>query len=171
MVQNLKRQPYPDSHPDLPLDPDALQPGVSTWPPHLAPGLQAAVFTGGCLGTMARYAVSNVIPPHADGWPYATYAVNLAGAFILGLLLQLLFHSGEDRGRRRFIRLGIGTGFIGAFTTYSSLAVETDLLVTDHHAGTALAYAASSIIGGILVCAMGIQLATRRHLSRIRNTP
>lgn len=163
MWLKYNKNSYKDSHPGLPLDPDVVQPGAFKWPPHLTPSLQLTVFVGGCLGALAHYGVTIIIPDETNGWPYATLIVNLFGAFALGFLLQTLFHQGSDDGRRKLLRLGIGTGFVGAFTTYSSLAVETDLLIGGNHVATAVTYALVTVIAGIVLSAFGIYVASKRH--------
>lgn len=166
MIPNIKSYISRDSHPDLPLDPDAVQPGTFKWPPHLAPSLQAVVIIGGCFGTLARYVIALLVPSSHDSWPFATLAANLLGALILGVLLQTLFHLGHDEGKLKVIRLGIGTGFIGSFTSFSSLAVEVNLLHMNHHVELAISYAIVTIVGGLLTSALGIRLATHRHLAK-----
>lgn len=157
-----------DSHKNLPIDPDAAQPGVVGRPIHTHPGWMVVVFVGGCLGTLARYTTSMALPTIGDGWPVATLTVNLIGAFILGLLLQALINHGPDQGRRRLIRLGIGTGFLGGFTTYSTFAVESDLMISHSHIGTAITYILASLVGGVLLSTLGIQVATKHHRRRTR---
>lgn len=147
----------------LPLDPDALQPGTFIPLPHLTPALQAVVFAGGCLGTLARYSLVLALPV-SGGWPFATFIANLLGAFVLGALLEGLMRYGNDEGMARLVRLGLGTGFIGAFTTYSSFAVETILFIQGHHPSLAIAYAAASIVGGTVMSTLGIHVAGRRHV-------
>jgi len=160
MPIDSKRPVLYDSHPKLPLDPDVVRPGVYKWPPHLTPTLQLIVFLGGCMGTFARYGIISAVLPQANAWPLATFMVNLLGSFVLGLLLQTLFHLGEDGGILRIVRLTIGTGFIGAFTTYSSLAMEADLLMKNGRISLAILYGLSSVIGGVIACASGIRIAT-----------
>lgn len=163
MPLSYEKKVRQDSHPRLPLDPDAVQPGVYKWPPHLTLSLQLIVFVGGCLGTLARYGVIMVFPNPTDGWPVATFVVNLVGAFVLGLLLQSLFRQDSDQEKYQLLRLGVGTGFIGAFTTYGSFAVETDLLVTNQHIAMSVTYAVATVILGLLLSALGIYIATRRR--------
>ena len=83
------------------------------------PVLVGLVFLGGCLGTLIRSVIAHAWPSRADGVPWGTLAINLVGAFVLATLLELLVHAGPDRGVRRAVRLCIGTGLLGGFTTYS----------------------------------------------------
>lgn len=159
-----------DSHPNLPLDPDAVQPGQYKWPPHFTPTLLFVVFLGGCAGTYARYWVSTEILPAANGWPNATFAVNLLGAFLLGFLLEGLVRLGDDRGVRQLVRLAIGTGFMGAFTTYSSFASDVYNLVRHDYILEALGYGVLTIVGGLALSAFGIWIASSHRKRRERQT-
>ena len=164
----LTPQPY-DRHPRLPLDPDVVQPGVYRWPPHFTLPLLSTVFVGGCLGTLSRYGVGLILTSPDTGWPWSIFSVNMLGTFLLGLLLELLVRTGEDKGKLRAIRLGVGTGFLGAFTTYSSFATGLDLLIKNHDVALASLYGVVSIIGGIIASAFGIYLATFRRDIRNEN--
>lgn len=150
-----------DTRPELPFDPDAPPRGAR--PLHRLPGALVWVAIGGVAGTAARYALALAKPPPAGAWPWATFIVNIAGAFILGALLEALARAGTDSGWRRNVRLLAGTGFCGSLTTYSTFAVEADLLVRDHAAGTALGYLAASLIVGLIATAAGIAAATGHH--------
>lgn len=155
-----------DEHPELPLDPDLPEaPGAGsppqTRPMHLTPAALGLVAAGGMAGTAARYAVTLLVPSR-DGWPLGTLSVNLVGAFVLGLIIEALARRGPDGGTRRRVRLIVGTGFCGAFTTYSALAVDIDLLLRTGRAITAIAYALTTVVAGFLVCSLGIWIAARR---------
>lgn len=119
----------------------------------------ALVVVGGCFGAAAREAVEQALPTPAGGFPVATFAINLAGALVLGLLIEALVRAGDDRGWRRRVRLGVGTGFCGAFTTYSTFAVEATQLGRAGDVGTAVAYVVASVAGGLLMAAAGVWLA------------
>jgi CrcB protein len=158
-----------DSHPELPVDPDAGRSGQGApTVPHLQPWLLGLVAMGGALGTAARYGVSLALPTVTGRWPSGTFVVNMAGALVLGVLLEGLARRGPDTGRRQEARLLVGVGFCGGLTTFSTLAVEADLLVRSHDAGLASAYAAGSIVGGLVATAIGITVAAGHHRLRSR---
>lgn len=131
-------------------------------PVHLHPGFVLVVVCGGVAGALARYGLGTVLPS-PGGWPLPTFVINLAGAFLLGVLLEALVRRGPDAGRLRVVRLLAGTGFIGAFTTYSSLALETNILLGEGRAADALGYVAATVIGGALATFAGIRAAVGQH--------
>jgi len=128
------------------------------------------VAAGGAAGTLARWALTTALPPQ-HGWPLATLTENLLGAFLLGLLLEALVRAGEESPRRRMIRLGLGTGVLGGFTTFSTFALEVEKLLTTGSATQAISYFAISIIGGFLTCLAGVALASQHHRWRTRSLP
>ncbi|MEV0542528.1 fluoride efflux transporter FluC [Nocardia salmonicida] len=97
------------------------------------------------------------LPGH---WPVTTFAINFIGAFVLGGLLEALARLGPDSGWRQRVRVGIGTGVIGSFTTYSTLSVDTDLLLRGHHPWSAITYALGTVIVGMVATAVGIATGT-----------
>jgi CrcB protein len=147
-----------DAHPELPQDPDTDSARRTTV------GAIALVAVGGALGTSVRYAIGDSVHD-ARAWPIGTLAVNVAGAFVLGLLVESLVRRGPDTGWRRNARLAAGTGFCGGLTTYSSLAVETDELARRGLGSTAIAYAAVTVVLGLVAAAAGIAVAARRRRS------
>ncbi|MFN3339410.1 MAG: fluoride efflux transporter CrcB [Dietzia sp.] len=137
---------------------------------HLHPGMIALVALGGAAGTLARWAMTTTMPAH-HGWPIATLTENLVGAFLLGLLLETLVRAGDETSPRRMIRLGLGTGALGGFTTFSTFALEVEKLLTSGEGGQAIGYFAISLIGGFLTCLIGVVLASRHHQWRTRRLP
>ena len=128
----------------LPLDPD-LDP--------LRLPTVLLVFAGGCLGGAARYAVARGWPDSSPyAFPWATLVVNLTGAFALAVLVVAVVRRWHDVSwPRRFF----GTGFLGAWTTFSAIAVSTDRLLAHGHGWTATGYLAASLLGGTLCAALG----------------
>ncbi len=135
-------------------------------PAFLQPGLLALVMVGGAAGTSARWQLSQAFAPEPEQWPWVTFTINVVGSFLLGLLLETLLRGGPDAGWRRGVRVGIGTGLLGGFTTYSAFVVETDLLVASGHLWVGAAYAVVSILVGVLAALGGIALARMLRPSR-----
>ena len=164
IARNIRRRFY-DTHPNLPLDPDSDQ-LKAVRPIHTDPAHILIVGIGAFFGTLARYGMGLWLPSGEKSLPVATLLINVTGAFLLGLLLQGLFRRGKDEGGRRVVRLALGTGFLGAFTTYSSLATGVVLLVRGDMIFTAVTYGIISVILGIAAGAFGIRLATVHHVRR-----
>jgi fluoride exporter len=118
-----------------------------------------AILAGGAAGALVRALAAEALPHGRGAWPWATFAVNLAGALILAWLTTRLT---EVVAPTRYWRLLLGTGFCGALTTFSTFQVETIRLAKDGYPGTALAYAAASLAAGMAVAVAGSVLA-RRH--------
>ncbi|MBD8465682.1 fluoride efflux transporter FluC [Plantibacter sp. CFBP 8798] len=118
------------------------------------------VALGGAIGTAAREAISLAIPP-IGGVPVAILGINVVGAFLLGLLLESLLRRGPDAGRRRDLRLFLGTGVLGGFTTYSALAADSSVLLIEGSALVGVLYAVGSVVLGALASWGGIVLARR----------
>ena len=130
-------------------------------PVHLHWGFVGLVAAGGVLGAMTRYGLGLLIPA-PGAWPLPTLVINLSGALALGALLEGLSRRGPDVGSRRVLRLALGTGFLGAYTTYSTLAVDAvHLLTTD--APSAVGYLVASLLGGAAATTAGIWLGAWHH--------
>ena len=128
-------------------------------PLHTRPLPVLLVFVGGALGTLARYLLSLVVPALGPGFPLPTFLVNLVGAFALGMLLEGLLRGGNDVGWRQRARLFFAPGFLGGFTTYSSLCVETVLLTENGHYVTGGVYAVATLLLGLAAAAAGVWVA------------
>ncbi|MGP7959486.1 fluoride efflux transporter FluC [Sanguibacter sp. A247] len=124
------------------------------------PRLLLVVALGGSVGTALRYGLGRLVP-HGDGVPWATLTENVVGAFCLGLLLEALVRAGREDARRRLLRLGLGTGLLGGFTTFSALALETRTLLADGQAALGLGYALASCLLGVVAAVAGVALAAR----------
>lgn len=137
----------------------AHQPGR---PVHLRWRYLGVVFAGGTLGTALRELLVLAVPA-TGGFPLAIFGVNVAGAFLLGALLEALTRRGADVGRRRVLRLLFGTGVLGGFTTYSALATDTALFLARDEPSLALVYAFATVLLGGLASWLGIIVAAAIH--------
>jgi len=145
-----------------PLDSDIEVDDDPGRPVHLRASSLGLVALGGAVGTGIREALALTWPTPAGGLPVTILAINLVGAFVLGALLEALARRGPDEGRRRALRLLVGTGVLGGFTTYSALATDTAALAGSA-LGTALAYAALSIVVGAVASLAGVAAGGALH--------
>ena len=149
----------------LPLDPDVdvetTTAGIVR-PVHLRPVSLLVVAVGGACGTAARETLTLVIPG-LGRLPLPIFMINVTGAFLLGSLLEALARRGPDHGRRRNLRLLLGTGFLGGYTTYSTLANDTAQLIAGGHAGTGVFYALATFVVGGLATWVGVTAAASYH--------
>ena len=158
--------PTPDTgNTQPPKDPDlevAQANNDDARPAHLRCACLGIVFIGGSLGTVAREALSLAMPP-VNGIPYTIFGINVLGAFLLGVLLQGLSRREPDLGRRRTLRLLLGTGFLGGFTTYSALATDSAALIGNGASGAGVAYALATVLAGAVAtwCGIAAGMATR----------
>jgi CrcB protein len=116
----------------------------------------AAILGGGAVGTLARAGLADALPHRAGQWPWATFIVNLVGAFILGWLLTRL---AERTAPSRHWRFFAGTGFCGALTTFSTFQIETFDFARDGQVGLAVAYPVASIAAGMALAVAGVLIA------------
>jgi len=128
----------------------------------LDPAEIAAVFAGGFVGAIARAGLVEALP-HAPGeWPWATFIVNVAGAFALGYVVTRLQERLPLSAYRRPL---LGTGFCGALTTFSTLQLELLRMLDGGHVALALAYSAISLAAGFLAVAAATNLVRRARLT------
>jgi CrcB protein len=106
-----------------------------------------AIFVGGMAGAALRVELTNAFPTKATNWPWTVFAINVSGAFVLGYMVTRL----QDRlPITTYRRPLVGTGFCGAFTTFSTMQLEL-LKMIDHHVyALAVAYALGSLAAGYL---------------------
>jgi fluoride exporter len=114
--------------------------------------LAIAIF--GALGALARYGLDGVIARRAPGaFPWGTFAINVTGSFLLGLVFTLL----TERLRvDPWLRSALTTGFLGSYTTFSTLSLETYRLAEDGAYALAAANAAGSLAAGLLALYVGV---------------
>ena len=117
----------------------------------------ALVAVGGAAGTLARHGIAEALDPD-QLFPWATFLVNVTGSFALGALLAVLLVCDHSAPANR-LRLLLGTGFLGGYTTYSALAVETDTMLRDDHLALGLMYATGSVVAGLVAAFAGVAAA------------
>jgi len=153
----------------LPIDPDLAPDDPSTPRPTHTPATHGihrrdpvvlvSIAVGGFIGTTARYEVGRAFPVPLGGFPWATFAINTSGAFLLGLLITLFL----ERWRvDRWVRPFMCTGLLGAWTTMSTFALESDVLAKDGHGVVAVAYPLTTLFAGLAATAFGIAVGRPR---------
>ncbi|WP_416827116.1 fluoride efflux transporter CrcB [Ectobacillus polymachus] len=110
------------------------------------------VATGGFFGAIARFMIGNIIKVYYKGnIPYATLCINLLGAFLLGMLLGMHVQHAWY--------LLLGTGFMGAFTTFSTFKLES-ILLWENSKMITIVYVMLSYVAGISLAFAGFMTGT-----------
>jgi CrcB protein len=116
-----------------------------------------AVAIGGALGSVLRFLVGVwFLQRVGPGFPWGTFAVNVSGAFAIGVVLQL---AQTRLGLNPYARLFLATGILGGYTTFSAFAYETYLLSRDALSLQSVWYALGSVIAGVAAVLLGIAAA------------
>jgi fluoride exporter len=117
-----------------------------------------AIFVGGALGTLARAALAEAFPHPATAWPWPTFGVNVAAAFLLGYFVTRLQERLPLSSYRRPL---LGTGVCGGLSTFSTMEVEILKMLSAHAWGLAAGYAAASIVAGYTALHLATALVRR----------
>jgi CrcB protein len=117
-----------------------------------------AIFVGGALGTLARYLLEAHHPAGPGAFPWVTLAVNLSGSLAIGVLIPLTEHVSH---RAPLVRPLLVVGFLGGWTTYSTLAVDAALLARHGDVATSVGYLAATVFGGLALVVAGHDLGKR----------
>ena len=117
----------------------------------------AAIYAGGVLGALARVGLAEATPHGPGGWPWATFAVNMAGALLLGYLFARLRDHPEDSLAHPFLT----TGICGTLTTFSTMQLELFQMVDGGHLSLAMAYVVATLAAGYAFVRLGIALERR----------
>lgn len=125
------------------------------------------VMGGGAVGAALRYQLGRFAGQIAPGtaWPWGTFAANLIGGFAMGLLAGWLARGGAlwAGASGEPLRLLLGVGLLGGFTTFSAFSLEAMLMIERGDGVLATGYALASVIGAIV--ALGVGLAVMRSVS------
>jgi CrcB protein len=131
--------------------------------PHLDRQELAAIFAGGFLGTLARSALAQGVAARPEEWPWATFAVNILAALLLGYVItryqERLLR--EPLPRSAPGRAFLGPGICGALSTFSTMMVELLRMIDGSHWALAFGYAAASIACGLAAILLTSKLARR----------
>jgi CrcB protein len=116
-----------------------------------------AIAVAGALGALSRYGLGSLVTRRtSDAFPWGTFVVNITGAFVLGLVLTL---ATERFDFAPWLRLGLTTGFLGAYTTFSTLTFETYKLAADRTLALAAANMLGSCAAGLTAVYLGVVMA------------
>jgi CrcB protein len=122
----------------------------------------AAIFAGGFVGAITRAELAEALAVGNGQWPWATFIVNIAGAFLLGYFTTRLQ---ERLPLSEYRRPLLGTGLCGALTTFSTMQLELLVMLDDDQIGLAIAYAIVSVTAGFAAVAIATNLVRRARLS------
>jgi CrcB protein len=115
-----------------------------------------AIAIGGALGAVSRHFVAGrMMSLLGLGFPYGTLTVNVLGSFLLGLLVELF---ALKLSLPRPVQAMVTTGFMGAFTTFSTFSMETVLLVERQNIMLAVLYVGVSVVLGLSAFALAMAL-------------
>jgi CrcB protein len=120
-----------------------------------------AIFVGGGIGTVARYLIDAHHPLAPGAFPWPTLLINLSGSLVIGALVPISEHVAN---RAPLVRPLLIVGFLGGWTTYSTLAIESSLLAKDGDVGSSFAYLAATVFGGLALVVVGNALGRRMAL-------
>jgi CrcB protein len=118
----------------------------------------AAIFCGGIVGALARTGLAQAFPDSAGSWPWAIFAVNVAGAFLLGYFVTRL---AERLPTSAYKRPFLGTGLCGALTTFSTLQLQLYRMAQAHEWGLAIGYAAATMTASFAALALATAVVRR----------
>jgi CrcB protein len=105
----------------------------------------ASIFAGGAVGALARVWLAETFPAGASAWPWAIFAINVSGSFALAYFATRLQERLPQSTYRRPL---LGTGFCGAYTTFSTMQVEILEMLDRHRYVLAAGYALASVAAG-----------------------
>ncbi len=121
----------------------------------------AAIFLGGALGALLRVWLGETLSAGPPGWPWLTFAINVSGSFALAYLATRLQ---ERLALSTYLRPLLGTGFCGAYTTFSTMQIEILKLIDDDRLWLAVSYGLASLGAGYTAIWAATALARRTRV-------
>ena len=113
------------------------------------------VMAGGAVGAALRFQLACMLPVSAGGWPWPTFAANVAGGLAMGMLAAWALLQG-DAGEP--MRLLIGVGLLGGFTTFSAFSLEMAMIFERGQVMLAVSYALASVVLALIAVFAGLAL-------------
>ncbi|MBB2505737.1 fluoride efflux transporter CrcB [Amycolatopsis echigonensis] len=140
--------------PEEPLDPDVdlRDPAQQRELVRHHVSVLGVIALGGALGALARYGLAQALPAEPGGFPWATFWTNVAGCFLIGVLMVLVT---EAWSAHRLVRPFLGVGVLGGFTTFSTYAVEARNLLRPDTVPLAFAYLGGTLAAALLAVLLG----------------
>jgi fluoride exporter len=118
-----------------------------------------AICLGAVPGALSRYYLTQLCTQwFGTGFPYGTFLINLSGALLMGFFVTLTL---EQAIASPDLRLLVAVGFLGSYTTFSTYALDTTVLMRSGHSGVGLFYGLGSVVLGVLSLELGSFLARR----------
>jgi CrcB protein len=113
------------------------------------------IAVAGALGALARYGLDELVGRRTGAFPWGIFVVNITGAFLIGVAVEALEPRFEDVS---WVRLGVVTGFLGAYTTFSTFSLDTYRLLEEGQAGQAAFNAFGTLFLGLLAVWLGLKV-------------
>ncbi|MGV1003294.1 MAG: FluC/FEX family fluoride channel [Candidatus Nanopelagicales bacterium] len=140
----------------LPVDPDLPEsPGERRW------DVALVVAAGGAIGGGLRYWLNHLLPGSAVGFPWATFAENVSGSFVLALLMV---HFLEVWPPHRYARPFLCVGVLGGYTTFSTYTADGRVMLAHGQPSAAILYLFGSLLAAVAAALAGLRLG--RHVIR-----
>ena len=112
------------------------------------------IAVAGALGAMARYGLDELIGRRAGAFPWGIFVVNITGAFLIGFAVEAL----EPRFEESWVRAAVVTGFLGAYTTFSTFSLDTYRLLEEGHTAQAGLNAFGTLAAGLVAVWFGLKI-------------
>jgi fluoride exporter len=129
--------------------------------------IYGVIALGGFAGGNARYALGLAWPDKPGAFPWTTFGINVSGAFVLALLLVLILEAWEAP---TWLRPLVGTGFLGAFTTFSAVAFSLDRFAAASQWLLFCAYMVFSVLAGLAAASFGVLLGRSWVAARTKHS-
>ena len=114
------------------------------------------VMSGGAIGAGLRFGLSQALPYSGQGWPWSTFAANIFGGLAMGILVAWVL-KGDNSAEP--LRLFVGVGVLGGFTTFSAFSLEMARMIEQGQTGLAAGYALASVFLALVALIAGMTAA------------